>query len=155
MREANLETERIVQGLIERTLLKSEWTHQAHLRAGLWHVLHHSDEVALQLLRQRISAYNDATGVANTASSGYHETITRFYVHVIRTFVRSADARRPIDELAEELIARFGDRELPLRYYTQPRLFCATARFSWMEPDLKPLQGDPVTASGGSKPREC
>jgi hypothetical protein len=151
LREANLETERIVQGLIERTLSKSEWTHQAHLRAGLWHVLHHSDEVALQLLRQRISAYNNATGLANTASSD--ETITRFYV--IRTFVRFADASRPIDELAEELIARFGDRKLPLRYYTQSRLFCATARLSWMEPDMKPLQGDPVLASGGSKPREC
>ena len=154
MRKANLETERIVQGLIERTLSKSDWTHQAHLRV-VWHVLHHSDEVALQLLRQRISAYNNATGVANTAISGYQETITRFYVHVTRTFVRSADARRPIDELAEELIARFGDRRLPLRYYTQSRLFCAAARLSWMAPELKPLQGDPVPTSGGSKPREC
>jgi len=33
------ETERIAHALTDRTLPKSEWTHHAHLRAGLWHVV--------------------------------------------------------------------------------------------------------------------
>jgi hypothetical protein len=68
------------------------------------------------------------TGVANTAVSGYHETITRFYLCVIRSFLDSADGARTIDELADELIARFGERELPLRYYSRARLFSEEAR---------------------------
>jgi hypothetical protein len=72
------ETDRIAAALIARTLPKSEWTHEAHLRAGLWHAVHHPDAIALNLLRERIRAYNESTGVANTASSGYHETTTRF-----------------------------------------------------------------------------
>jgi len=130
-----------VRGLIARSLPKAEWTHHAHLRAGLWHALHYPDDVALDLLRERIRAYNQATGVANTASSGYHETITRFYLHVISTYLRSVDSRRAIDELAQELIARYGDRDLQLRHYTRQRLFSPEARFSWLEPALEALPG--------------
>ena len=78
-----METDRIVREFIARTLPKNEWTHQAHLRVGLWHALQYPDAAALDLLRARISAYNEATGVANTAQSGYHETITRFYVRCV------------------------------------------------------------------------
>src|ERR1039458_5215929 len=41
--------------------------------------------------------------------------------------------------LAQELIARYGDRDLQLRHYTRQRLFSPEARFSWLEPDLEEL----------------
>ncbi len=132
------ETERIAAALIDRTLPKVQWTHEAHLRAGLWHAFHHPAD-ALDLLRSRIRAYNESTGVANTANSGYHETTTRFYLVVIRKFLDSADAARPIDELADELIAKFGARDLPLRHYRRETLFSAEARRSWVPPDLEPI----------------
>jgi hypothetical protein len=134
-----LDTDRIVREFIARTLPKSEWTHEAHLRVGLWHALRYADAAALELLRGRISAYNEATGVANTAQSGYHETITRFYVHVIRVFVRSVNPVSPIDEMAHALIEQWGDKNLPLRHYSPHRLFSAEARRAWVEPDLAPL----------------
>jgi hypothetical protein len=134
-----LDTDRIVREFIARTLPKSEWTHEAHLRVGLWHALRYPDAAALELLRGRISAYNEATGVANTTQSGYHETITRFYVHVIRVFVRSVNPVGPIDELALALIEQWGDKNLPLRHYSPHRLFSAEARRAWVEPDLAPL----------------
>jgi hypothetical protein len=135
-----METERIARGLIDRTLPKSEWTHQAHLRAGLWHLLHYPEDVALALLRERIRAYNDATGVVNTESAGYHETITGFYLRVIQTFLESVcRPDRPADELARELIERYGEHQLVLRYYSRERLFSPEARRFWIEPDLRPL----------------
>lgn len=141
-----METDRIVREFIALTLPKGEWTHHAHLRVGLWHALHHPHDAALDLLRERIRAYNESTGGVNTSSAGYHETITRFYLGVIRHFVASADPRRPTDELAQELIARFGDRELPLRHYTRERLFSVEARLGWLAPDLKPLPGEAAHA---------
>ena len=134
-----METDRIVREFIALTLPKSAWTHQAHLRVGLWHALRYPDAEVLELLRGRISAYNEATGVANSAQSGYHETITRFYVHVIRVFVGSANPDSPIDELAHALIEQWGDKNLPLRHYSPQRLFSAEARRAWIEPDLAPL----------------
>lgn len=137
--EPPAQTERIARAFIARSLPKPEWTHEAHLRVGLWHVLHHPGVRALDLLRERITAYNEATGVINDASSGYHETITRFYIAVIQQFVETVDRARPIDELAQELIAYCGARDLPLRHYTSGRLFSPEARLGWVEPDLEPL----------------
>ena len=133
------ETERIARGLIDRTLPKPEWTHHAHLRTGLWHVIEHGPVVALELLRDRISAYNESVGTANTDTSGYHETITRFYVIVIDRFLTTADRTLDLDALAEQLIATHGDRRLPLHHYSESRLFSPVARRSWVEPDLRPI----------------
>jgi hypothetical protein len=138
-RGAVMDTERLAAALIDRTLPKRQWTHEAHLRAGLWHLLNHTEAEALELLRTRIRAYNESTGVANTEVSGYHETVTRFYLRVIGKFLDAADAARPIDELADELIAKYGARDLPLRHYSRERLFSPQARRSWMDPDLQPL----------------
>jgi hypothetical protein len=134
-----VKTDQLISGFIDLSLPKSEWTHHAHLRVGLWHAMRHSPIETLDLLRERISTFNIATGVENTESAGYHETITRFYVHVIGHFLASADTRRPIDELERELIDRYGDKELPLRYYTRERLFSAEARLGWVAPDLLAL----------------
>ncbi len=129
----------IVAGLLDCTLPREQWTHEAHLKAGLWHALRHSPPEALALLRSRIGAYNVASGVANTPTSGYHETITRFYVHVIDDFVQHADRRRPVDELAKTMIDRLGARDLPFRYYSRERLLSPAARLGWLEPDLAAL----------------
>jgi len=130
------ETERIALAMTACTLPKPEWTHHAHLRAGLWHVLAFGQDHALVLLRERIARYNTSVGTANTDSSGYHETLTRFYVGLIAGFLRGHDRSAPVDELAAALIAEHGDREVPLRYYSRERLFSVEARRGWIEPDL-------------------
>jgi hypothetical protein len=132
-------TDRLTEAFIACTLPKAEWTHHAHLRVGLWHLLHFPPERSLDHLRQRIRRYNEATGVANTDRSGYHETITRLYVRVIDRFLRESDRSRPIDLLAEELIRLWGDRELPFRHYSRERLLSTVARLGWVAPDLLPL----------------
>jgi hypothetical protein len=133
------ETERIARALIDRTLPKAEWTHEAHLRAGLWHVHAHGAVAALELLRGRISLYNESVGTKNTDASGYHETLTRFYITVIDRFLATADRSLELDDLARELIATRGDRKLPLHHYSEGKLFSVVARRSWVEPDLRPI----------------
>lgn len=123
--------------MIACNLPKSEWTHHAHLRAGLWHVLKFGEDEALRLLRERITRYNERVGTANTDTNGYHETLTRFYVGVIARFVEECQTAMTVDALADLLIAQHGDRELPLRFYSRERLFSVEARRGWLEPDLK------------------
>jgi hypothetical protein len=109
------------------------------MRVGLWHLLRYSPEDALDRLRDGIRRYNVACGVANTETSGYHESITRFYVELIARFVAAADRTRSVDDLADELVQDFGDRELPLQYWSRERLMSPSARRGWVEPDLRPL----------------
>jgi hypothetical protein len=138
-KEGMSETERIATALIACTLPKAEWTHHAHLRTGLWHVMQYGAAEALPLLRKRISAFNVHVGTANTETSGYHETLTRFYVVVIDRFLANADRAMDLDELAQMLIEAHGDRRLPLHHYSEGRLFSAAARCSWVEPDLRQI----------------
>jgi hypothetical protein len=133
------ETEQLIAAFLACTLPKSAWTHRAHLRVGLWHLLHHPAAECLQLLRHRIKRYNVACGVANTETQGYHETITRFYVWAIARFLGETNPAQPVDALADELIRRYGDKQLPLRYYSRERLLSVEARLGWVEPDLAPL----------------
>jgi hypothetical protein len=135
-----LGTEELAAAFIACTLPKREWTHEAHLRVGLWHLLHYGADEALARLRDRIRRYNEASGVSNTDHAGYHETITRFYVRVIDRFLQSADRCRPVDRLAEDLIRGWGERSLLQRYYSRERLFSVLARRQWVGPDLAALE---------------
>lgn len=132
-------TDRLAAGFRDLTLPKAEWTHEGHLKVGLWFLLRYPPDVAMALLRDGIRRYNVATGVPNTDTGGYHETVTRFYVTVIGKFVASAERTRPTDELAAELVGEFGDRELPFRYWSREVLGSTAARRGWVEPDLRPL----------------
>jgi hypothetical protein len=136
-----LDTESLVRSFLDRTLPKPAWTHTAHLRVGLWHVRRFGADRAIDLLRERIRRYNEAVGTPNTDTSGYHETLTVFYVKVIDAFV-AADASRgdePADTLEPRLLAAVSERELPLRYYSRECLFSTAARRQWVAPDLQPL----------------
>jgi hypothetical protein len=131
--------DQLAASFLDGTLPKAAWTHEAHLRVGVWHLLRYPPSDALDQLREGIRRYNDATGTANSAHAGYHETITRFYVGVIGGFLVAADRSRPADELADDLVAQLGDRALPLRHWSAERLMSPEARLGWVEPDREPL----------------
>jgi hypothetical protein len=134
------EVNRIAEAFIACTLPKSEWTHEAHLKVGLWHCLRYSADESLNLLRERIKRYNIVCGVENTESSGYHETITYFYVWQIGYFLQNPAHHESIDDLATELIQRYGPHPaLPFTYWSRETLFSVDARLTWVEPDLNQL----------------
>jgi hypothetical protein len=133
-------TDALIDAFASGTLPKTDWTHQAHLRVGLWHVDRFGADDALLRLRDGIRRLNDSHGTANTDSGGYHETITRFFVLVMAQFLDAADRNRPLDDLTAEFITRYPTSDLPLRYYSRERLRSALARRAWIEPDLMPLE---------------
>jgi len=122
------------------TVPKQEWTHQAHLCVGAWHVHHYGREEALARLRAGIRALNDSHGTANTETSGYHETITVAYVRILDGFLRTFDAGVPFEDRVRQLVSGpLADRALLLRYWSKERLLSPAARLGWVPPDLAPL----------------
>jgi hypothetical protein len=115
----------------EGTLAKEEWTHRAHLAVGLWYASRLPYEDALVAVREGILRLNAVHGVPTTPTRGYHETITRFYVRVLCDYVASEEEQpvRSWPERVTRLLARYGDRELPLRHYTKDLLMSPKARF--------------------------
>lgn len=133
------ELEELVSGFEDGTLPEPRWTHRAHLTVGLVYCDRMPAPVALALLRERIRRYNVAIGGRNTSTAGYHETITRFYVHVVRRFIAEDQEEGTLAERANRLYQRYGSRDLPGRYYSAARLFSEEARARWIDPDLRPL----------------
>jgi hypothetical protein len=121
------------------TLPRAEWTHAAHLTVALWFLLEFDWPEATERVRRGIRSYNAAHGIRPTPTGGYHETLTVFWLRVVRSFLEEGrNEGRALVSLANELAAE-ADSRLPLRHYTRERLFSPEARASWVEPDLKPL----------------
>ena len=132
------EIERFIVAFEARALPKPKWTHQAHLVVALWYNLRHDAEEALNIVRDAIKRYNEAVGTENTATSGYHETITVFYMWAVRDYIEMASPKASIVELANGLLSgRVAARSFPFEYYSRDRLLSTEARAAYVEPDLK------------------
>ena len=130
---------------MDRSLPKSEWTHAAHFAAALWLLRHRPELIIGETLPGLICAYNAATGVANTDTSGYHETITMASIAVAKAFLARQPTPRPLHEAIDELMATpLGRSDWLLAYWTQARLFSVDARRRWTKPDRRAFDPEAI-----------
>lgn len=130
--------------LLERfrdlTLPKPEWTHEAHLRVCAASLAESAPATVLGTLRAGIRCYNEATGVDNTPTSGYHETLTRYYVAAVADLMAS-----PTATIQTILTADRCASAAPLRHWERDTLFSRAARLGWVAPDREPLGWPDIT----------
>ena len=87
-----------------------------------------------------IRAYNEATGVANTDSEGYHETITLASLRVAEAFFNEVTPDLPLEQILETLMSsRYANSSWLLEHWSRERLFSVEARRTWQAPDLTEL----------------
>ena len=128
------------EGLLSRTLPRSEWTHEAHLAATTYLLLRHAEIDLDEELPGIIRDYNESVGGVNSDQEGYHETITRVFLHGVRLFLGEADVREPLHELVNQLLlSPMGRRDWPFRFYSRERLLSVPARRSFVQPDIGAL----------------
>ncbi len=132
-------TERLAERFFAGELPLSQWSHKAHLRVAVWCLCREGPERAMHQLRTGIRRHNEATGVHNGPDTGYHETLTRFWVLVLWEFLLRCGPVTDLDEVAARVEAEFADPKLPLRFYSSARLWSRTARQQWVAPDVAPL----------------
>lgn len=129
---------RVGQGLLDHSLAKAEWTHEAHLAACLWLLRERPDIVPERDLPAIISAYNVAVGGENTDSAGYHETLTQLYITAIRRFAADLPPSTALADAVQRLLkCGIAARDWPLRFYSRDRLFSVEARRHFVAPDLE------------------
>lgn len=133
------EFEHIIEDFRTKTLPANEWTHKAHLITGLWHVANFDYDEALLKIREGIRTYNEASGGKNTDSSGYHETITVFWVWLLNEFfgIYLADNQSFEQVCSAFLKSKYCDRNAAFNFYTQEKLLSREARLAFVEPDIQ------------------
>ena len=138
--ESDAAISRIGEGLLARTLPRPDWTHEAHLAATMYLLTGRPDIDLDRQLPDIIRRYNASVGGVNDDTQGYHETITRLFLHGVRLFLRDADRDAPLHEQVNKLLmSPMGRRDWPLRFYSAERLFSVEARRDFVPPDCEPL----------------
>ena len=131
---------RIGEGLVARSLPRDDWTHEAHLAATTYLLTRRLDIDLDAQLPGIIRGYNESVGGVNDDTQGYHETITRLFLHGVRLFLAEADRTAPVHLLVNDLLGSpMGRRDWPMRFYSRERLFSVEARRGFVPPDLEPL----------------
>ena len=137
---SDAEIEHIGEGLVARSLPRPEWTHEAHLAATTYLLVRRPDIDLDKELPGIIRSYNESVGGVNDDTQGYHETITRTFLHGVRLFLAEADSDEPLHELVNDLLlSPMGRRDWPMRFYSGERLFSVEARRKFVTPDVAAL----------------
>ncbi len=128
----------LAQDFINKTLPVVDWTHEAHLLVALWHLKQYSKAEATCYLRSRIISYNEVVGTENGPRSGYHETMTLFWIWVVDEFLKRNEG--DLTELANRFLSsKYAERRLPFQFYTKAKIVSIEARARWTAPDLQSL----------------
>jgi hypothetical protein len=149
--KSDAEIEHLGEGLLACTLKREEWTHEAHLATTTYLLLRRPDIDLDKELPDLIRRYNESVGGVNSDAEGYHETITRVFLHGVRLFLGEADPDELLHELVNELLlSPMGRRDWPLRFYSRERLLSVEARRHFSSPDVAALP----SYSAGSRTRQ-
>jgi hypothetical protein len=131
----------LVAAFRARTLPHAAWTHAAHLAVGATYVHRHGAAGALARLRAEIRALNDRHGTVNSATSGYHETITAAFVRLLEEGLASFAPELPLERRIEALLAGpLGGSRVLLAFWSRELLMSPRARAEWVPPDLRELR---------------
>lgn len=137
MFRSNEEIYSLVKAFEDRTLTLSEWTHTSQLAVGFFYCRLLPFAVAKNMMRDGIVWLNDRHGVENTEDSGYHETLTVFWLKRVWNYLDEHQATFSLANVANDLIEKYKDPDLPLKYYSRDVLFSAAARRDYVPPDLR------------------
>ena len=120
-------------------LTREAWTHGAHVGVCAYYAFDHDEAATLGIMRTGIRSFNESIGGENTATSGYHETVTRLWVKAIAAHLRRSPAASRW-EAARSAVAHFASpRDLLAQCYTFDVLADLQARAEWVSPD-KPVE---------------
>jgi hypothetical protein len=124
-----------IEGFEQGTFPKANWTHQAHVVMAAYYLTGHPVPDATRTIRARIPAYNVAQGGQNTDDSGYHETLTIFWIWVVAGFLASLPDGLSRLERVHATAERFGqERTFHRKFYEHNVVGDVDARRTWVPP---------------------
>jgi hypothetical protein len=125
-----------LDGFERGTLPKAAFTHAAHLAMATWYLVTFPEGTAIDRVRTGIRHYNVCVGGANTEDSGYHETLTVFWIKTIERFLEEIGAAGGKLDQVRRVVEEFGGRrDLFKRYYGFDVVASREARARWVPPD--------------------
>jgi hypothetical protein len=132
---SNEQITQLVRSFEAGTLAPQQFDHHAHMTVGLWYLSRLPFAEAIVAMRTNIQHF----AARHRQNQLYHETITGFWMRLLRHILDSAEPSEPFAELVYRAIKNWGSMEVFFRHYSKQLAFSTEARQHWVEPDLLPL----------------
>ncbi len=137
--EAEAELDEFLRDFETGAFPASRWDHRAHLAMAAGYLTRMTPAAALPFLRERIKAYNESQGGRNTETSGYHESLTVFWIGIVARHLEGLDPRLSRVEKTRSVVETFGaQRGLFRAYWSFDVVASVEARAKWIPPDAAP-----------------
>ncbi|MEZ4957574.1 MAG: hypothetical protein R2825_28710 [Saprospiraceae bacterium] len=135
------EAENLIHRFLQCELPKGEFSHEAHLLTALYLLAKHGENT-LPIIRQHLKDYLKSIGVESTDTSGYHETLTVFWLWFLKKRFVDENGKiiwnqNNVDDLIEDF--DLTERNIWLEHYSKECMMSVDARKNFVEPDIKPL----------------
>ena len=128
------ELDALCRAFEEARIPRECWLHREHVAVATLFLL---QQRGIDDIRSGIQKLNAANGVETTPVMGYHETITRFWAHLIGHRLTTLEGSRL--EKVNAVLTEFSRKMMLFDYYSYDRAMSVEARATWVEPDLKSL----------------
>jgi hypothetical protein len=131
------EIEEIVRKFEACELALTEFPHVRHLTVAAWYLANLERDEACARMRSGLLKF-----IGHHQKQGYHETITRFWMELVGSFLRNTPPSTTLVASVNALLERYSNKEILFRYYSRERVMSEAAKKVWLEPDLRALPGD-------------
>jgi hypothetical protein len=124
------------------SIAAADWKHADHVRMAFLYLRAHPFADALGRIRAGILAFNRAVGGQNTASSGYHETVTVAWAVLVAAAIDQGAHSPRAQADSETFIAAHPHllaKDLLRAHYSAERVMSIAARATFVPPDRQPL----------------
>jgi hypothetical protein len=120
------------------TIPQSEWHHRQHIKVAYLYLRRYAFETALARMREKIQALNAVHNVPESPTRGYHETMTRAWLHLVHLTLCEYGATESADLFFDQNPQLSQTKTLRL-FYSRERFMSPQAKYAFVEPDLTPL----------------
>jgi hypothetical protein len=128
------EIEEVVRGFESCSTAKDDFSHASHLTVAVFYLYELSEPEATAKMRAGLLCFLNHHGIG---PAKFHETLTVFWIKIVRALLLQSDPRASLVEMANAVIERVGSSRLVFDYYSEEHLRSDEAREKWMLPDLK------------------
>ena len=134
------------------TLPFTLWTHRAHVKIAYLHLQKYPFDEALSRICIGIKRYNAANNVPESQTSGYNQTTTVAFLHLVAAVMRAYELAFPVRTADEfcDTHPQLMSKHILRFFYSPIRRMHSDAKTKFIEPDLAPL---PKIIDGDPKPQ--
>ncbi len=126
------EIEEVVRRFEDCSYTPDEFVHAKHLTVAAWYFARLDAEAARERMRSGLRKF-----IAHHGKTGYHETITEFWLRLVEHAIRPAERNEAdVVSLVNGVIMLCNDKNLIYTHYSRDLLASSAAKAYWTEPDI-------------------